>query len=455
MERVAVVSRRHGCRDLFNDEPRLQMNFDTVVIYVMPLVLAFIFYGVMRTGRERRDSRRHREAVAAGLIEPPSLHPVFDTARCIGSSACVSACPEGAIGIANGKAQLIDPSVCIGHGACHATCPMDAIKLVFGTERRGVDIPQVHPNFETNVPGIFIAGELGGMGLIHKAVEQGRQAIATITQRRTQGNMLDVVIVGAGPAGLGASLAATERRLRFVTLEQEDSLGGTVYHYPRNKIAMTSPMQVPMVGRIKLGEVRKEALLEFWLGVIRKAGLKVNFRERVNAIDRIDGGFMVKTSTRDYVARNVLLSIGRRGTPRRLEVPGEDQAKVVYRLIDPAQYRGQHVLIVGGGDSAIEAAVALSGEPGTIVSLSYRGAAFNRIKSANQARMQQAEKSGRLRVLLESQTVEIQADKVVLKHKDKAFSIRNDAVIVCAGGLLPTQFLRDLGILVETRHGSA
>ncbi|MEO8157256.1 MAG: NAD(P)-binding domain-containing protein [Betaproteobacteria bacterium] len=431
------------------------MNIDSTVIYLGPLVLAFLSYGVIRSRRGRRDSQRHQEAVAAGLTEPASLHPVFDTARCIGSSACVSACPEHAIGIVEGKAQLINPAVCIGHGACQATCPMDAIKLVFGTEKRGIDIPQVDPAFETNVPGIFIAGELGGMGLIHKAVEQGHQAINTIAQRRAKDNMLDVVIVGAGPAGLGAALAAQEKRLRFAILEQEVSLGGTVYHYPRNKIAMTSPMQVPMFGRIKFGEVRKEALLKFWLDAIRKAALKVNFRERVDAIDKVDGGFMVKTATRNYVARSVLLSIGRRGTPRRLAVPGEDRSKVVYRLVDPAQYRGQHVLVVGGGDAAIEAAVAVSEEPGTTVSLSYRGAAFNRIKPANQARLQNAEKTGRLRILLESDAMAIFSDKVVLKRENKAFSIRNDAVIVCAGGLLPTQFLRDLGILVETRHGTA
>lgn len=429
------------------------MNIDTAVIYIAPLAFAFVSYWVLQSRRGQRDSKRHQEAIAAGLTEPASLHPVFDTARCIGSSACVSACPEGAIGIIEGKAQLINPAVCIGHGVCEATCPMEAIKLVFGTQRRGVDIPQVDPEFQTNVPGIFIAGELGGMGLIHKAVEQGRQAIRSISHRRAEGDVLDVVIVGAGPAGLGASLAALEKRLRFVTLEQEASLGGTVYHYPRNKIAMTSPMQVPMVGRIKLGEVRKEALLDFWLEAIRKSGLKVHFHQRVDAIDKIDGGFAVKTAARKYIARNVLLAIGRRGTPRRLEVPGEERSKVVYRLVDPAQYRGQHVLVVGGGDAAVEAAIAVAAQPGATVSLSYRGAVFNRIKPANQGRILEAEKSGRLRLLLESEPVAILADKVVLKHKDKPFSVRNDTVIVCAGGLLPTQFLRDLGILVETHHG--
>ncbi|HXF16751.1 MAG TPA: NAD(P)-binding domain-containing protein, partial [Burkholderiales bacterium] len=255
--------------------------------------------------------------------------------------------------------------------------------------------------------------------------------------------------------GLSASLAAKEKHLRFITLEQEDSLGGTVYHYPRNKITMTSGMHVPLIGRIKLGEVRKEALLEFWLGVISKVGLKVNFREQVNAIEKVSGGFKVTTSKHSYVARNVVLAIGRRGTTRRLDVPGEHQAKVVYRLIDPAQYRGQHVLIVGGGDSAIEAAIAISREPNTTVSLSYRGATFNRIKSANQVRLREVQKEGRLRVLLESETVEIQLRKIVLKHKNNVFSLRNDVLIVCAGGLLPTQFLRNLGILVETHHGLA
>ncbi len=431
------------------------MNFETAAIYLFPLIAVFAIYILRRTRREASDIRRHDEAVAAGLTEPTSLHPVFDPGLCIGSGACASACPEKAIGLIDGIPRLVNGAACIGHGACLKACPTGAINLVFGTERRGVDIPQVNPFFETNVPGIFIAGELGGMGLIHKAVEQGKQAMQTISERKSGADMLDVVIVGAGPAGLAASLAAKEMRLRFVTLEQESSLGGTVYHFPRNKIAMTHPMHIPTIGKVKLGEVSKEALLELWTRVTIKAGLKVSFRERVASIEKAANGFLVKTAANQYQTRTVLLAIGRRGTPRRLEVPGEDQSKVVYRLIDPMQYQGRRVLVVGGGDAAIEAAVSVSEQPGATVALSYRGTAFNRIKPGNRERLQEADSNGRVRILLESEVVEIKRDQVVLKHRENSFVLRNEAVIVCAGGLLPTQFLRDIGIMVETRHGEA
>jgi len=429
------------------------MNIGTVIIYALPLVMVFAIYVKRIRRRELHDLHRHVEAVTSGLNEPVSLHPVFDPGRCIGSGACASACPEKAIGMIDGSPQLVNGSACIGHGACLKACPTGAINLVFGTERRGVDIPQVNPFFETNVPGVFIAGELGGMGLIHKAVEQGKQAINTISERKSGTDMLDVVIIGAGPAGLAASLAAKQKRMRFVTLEQESSLGGTVYHFPRNKVAMTHPMQIPTVGKVKLGEVSKEALLELWTRATSQAGLKVSFRERVDSIKKAENGFLVKTAIRSYQTKSVLLAIGRRGTPRRLDVPGEEQAKVVYRLIDPTQYAGQHVLIVGGGDAAVEAAVSISEQSGTTVSLSYRGNAFNRIKPGNRDRLQAAQSNGRVRILLESEVVEIKPDQVVLKHGTNPFTLRNEAVIVCAGGLMPTQFLRDIGVMLETRHG--
>lgn len=431
------------------------MKLATTSIYLLPLVAVFFFYFLRKRQRESNDLQKHEEAVAAGLNEPISLHPVFDPARCIGSGACASACPEKAIGLIDGIPRLVNASACIGHGACLKACPTGAINLVFGTERRGVEIPQVDPYFETNVPGIFIAGELGGMGLIHKAVEQGKQAIQRISGRLAEKDMLDLVIVGAGPAGLSASLAAKECALRFVTLEQESSLGGTVYHFPRNKLTMTSPMNMPTIGRIKLGEVSKEALLDLWKSISAKADLKVSFGERVLSIERADRGFFVKTGTRSYLARNVLLAMGRRGTPRRLNVTGEEQPKVVYRLIDAAQYRGQNVLVVGGGDSAVEAALAVALQPGTAVSLSYRGQAFDRIKPGNRNRLQEAISNDRLRVLLESEVDEIKSSHVVLRHRKNLFTLRNEAVIVCAGGSVPTQILRDIGILVETRHGEA
>ncbi len=431
------------------------LNLTTLLIYGLPFLAAFVWYFTRRRRNEQKGSARLAQAVEAGLNEPASLHPVIDPRRCLNSMACVAACPENAIGIVGGKAQLVNAGACIGHGACMAACPHDAIRLVFGTSKRGMDIPFVKPNFETNVPGLFIAGELGGMGLIRKAVEQGRQAIDSIAKLKRGGFPCDVMIIGAGPAGISASLAAKEKGLRFVTVEQEESFGGTVYHYPRNKVVMTAPVQLPIVGKMQFGEVSKERLLEFWTGVARRTRLEINFFERMESVKPDGPGFVVVTSKGQYRTRAILLAIGRRGTPRKLGVKGEEQAKVVYRLIDPEQYRGQHVLVVGGGDSALEAAVACVQESGTRVTLSYRSEAFSRVKQKNRERVQQAEADGRLKVLLSSNVAEIGADSVALDQGGKKLKLKNDAVIVCAGGILPTPFLKEIGVQVETKYGTA
>jgi thioredoxin reductase (NADPH) len=431
------------------------LNLTTLLIYGLPFLAAFVWYFTRRRRNEQKGSARLAQAIEAGLNEPASLHPVIDPRRCLNSMACVAACPENAIGIVGGKAQLVNAGACIGHGACMAACPHDAIRLVFGTSKRGMDIPFVKPNFETNVPGLFIAGELGGMGLIRKAVEQGRQAIDSIAKLKRGGFPCDVVIIGAGPAGISASLAAKEKGLRFLTVEQEESFGGTVYHYPRNKVVMTAPVQLPIVGKMQFGEVSKERLLEFWTGVARRTRLEINFFERMESVKPDGPGFVVVTSKGQYRTRAILLAIGRRGTPRKLGVKGEEQAKVVYRLIDPEQYRGQHVLVVGGGDSALEAAVACVQESGTRVTLSYRSEAFSRVKQKNRERVQQAEADGRLKVLLSSNVAEIGADSVALDQGGKKLKLKNDAVIVCAGGILPTPFLKEIGVQVETKYGTA
>jgi thioredoxin reductase/NAD-dependent dihydropyrimidine dehydrogenase PreA subunit len=377
----------------------------------------------------------------------------------MGCGSCVSACPENnVLGLIRGKAHLIHPTHCIGHGACKQACPMDAISLVFGTEKRGVDIPQVQPNFETNMPGIFIAGELGGMGLIRNAVEQGRQALDSIRKvkgvGKAAGDWLDLAIVGAGPAGFAASLGALEHKLKYVTLEQ-DTLGGTVAHFPRGKLVMTAPVQLPMVGKVKFTETTKEELLEFWQGVEKATGLAINYQERVEKIIPEAGGYRLETSRNHYKARTVLLAIGRRGTPRKLGVPGEDLSKVVYRLIDPEQYRGQHVLVVGGGDSALEAATSIAEQPDTLVSLSYRSEAFSRAKQKNRSKVEQAVSEGRLSVLFKSNVAEILEGRVKIDHDGQQLELRNDAVIVSAGGILPTPFLKNIGIKVETKYGTA
>jgi len=431
-----------------------------ILIYLVPIALLLGWFAWKRRHAHHVNVEIHRQAMEAGLNEPTSLHPVIDSLHCIGCGACVMACPEQpehhVLGLIDGKAQLIGPTECIGHGACKVACPVGAIELVFGTATRGVDLPRVSPWFETNVPGIFIAGELGGMGLIRNAIEQGRQAVEQIHARRPKGGgSLDLLIIGAGPAGFAASLAAKERGMNFVTIEQE-SLGGCVFQYPRGKIVMTQAAKLPIVGEIRLGTTSKEELLEQWTDIEKKAGLRLNYQESVQAVSRTDGGFRVKSSKGEYDAHTVLLTIGRRGTPRKLGVPGEDLPKVVYRLIEPEQYIGQHVLVVGGGDSALEAAASIAEVNDTgSVTLSYRSDAFGRAKPKNRERVAQAEQAGRLTVLMKSQVRSIAPDAVVLTHDDRTFESRNDAVIVSAGGVLPTDFLRSIGIQVETKWGTA
>lgn len=426
-----------------------------LVLYGLPLAAIVIVYLVRRRRIEAAHRRNLEAAAEAGLLEPPSLHPVVDPQRCVGSASCVTACPEQALGFIGGKAQLTNPAVCIGHGACAAACPVEAITLVFGTERRGVDIPLVKPNFETNVPGIFIAGELGGMGLIRKASEQGRQAMDAIAKRPKTTAPLDVVVVGVGPAGIAAGLGAIEHKLRYRLIEQEADLGGTVYHYPRNKIAMTAPVDLPIVGRVKFEAVSKETLLAFWQDIVRRSGLAVQFNARMESIAAADGGYRIETAQGVLHTGAVLLAIGRRGTPRKLDVPGEELPKVVYRLIEAEQYRGQRVLVVGGGDSAVEAALACADEPGTTVTLAYRGDAFNRIKPKNRERLDAASAAQRIDVRLRTEVQSILPDRIVLAVDGSEAAIANDAVIVQAGGVLPTALLREIGVTVLTKYGTA
>jgi thioredoxin reductase/Pyruvate/2-oxoacid:ferredoxin oxidoreductase delta subunit len=428
-------------------------------LYFVPLVL-IVFWTVSRKKRlHAANISQLEENRQAGLLEPASLHPSIDPRKCMGCGSCVSACPEGnVLGLIAGKAHLIHATHCIGHGACKAACPMDAITLVFGSANRGVDIPNVKPTFETNLPGIFIAGELGGMGLIRNAVEQGRQALENIRKLygvgKTSGEMLDLVIIGAGPAGFSASLGALQHKMKFVTLEQE-TLGGTVAHFPRGKLVMTAPVELPIIGKVKFTETTKEALLDFWQGVEKQTGVRIRYQEAVEKVSRDGDAYCVKTAQNSYRTRSVLLAIGRRGTPRKLGVPGEELPKVVYRLIDPEQYRGKSVLVVGGGDSALEAAVSIAEQPDTAVTLSYRSEAFARAKQKNRERVEQAQSQGRLSVLFKSNVKQIGTAHVELDHDGKLLEIANDTVIVSAGGVLPTGFLKQIGIEVETKYGHA
>lgn len=428
------------------------------VIGLLLALAVMLPFAIAHRRRERATAAAAVEALRYGLHEPVSLHPVVDPAGCIGTGNCISVCPEETVlGMRHGQAVVVAPARCIGHGLCERACPVDAIRLVFGTERRGVDIPRIRENFETNVPGLYIVGELGGMGLIGNAFEQGRQCADGIFREGVgRGGPLDAVVVGCGPAGLSTSLNLLHRRARFTTIERED-IGGTVRHYPRKKLVLTRTVQVPGYGKLDFREIPKEDLMEVWHDIVQRTGLEVRTGEPATGIDRLeDGTFSVTTTTGAHHARRVVLAIGRRGVPRRLGVPGEDSPDVAYSLREPEAYQQDRILVVGGGDSAVEAALALAAQPGNTVHLSYRGERFGRIKEANRQRIDAALQAGHLRAMFSSRVLEIAPGRVHLENgAGRAGTLDIDRVFVFIGGELPTAFLRACGVAIDTRFGTA
>lgn len=416
-------------------------------------IAALVIIWNQRRQKDFVSPDRRAQNVATAIKAPPSLHPFIDTTRCIGCGSCVKACPEqNVLALVNMQAALVHADHCVGHGKCETACPVGAITLVLGTHDNGVEVPVTDEFFETNVPGIYVIGELRGIGLIRNSLLQGMQCVdrlATLPQRNS--TVYDVVIVGAGPAGLGATLQAAAKKLRYLTLEQND-IGGTILKYPRQKIVMTAPVHLPGYGKIHFHDVRKEELLAAWEKIIKKTGVRIHTQKRVEKIAANGAGFEVSAAGEKYLARHIILALGRRGTPRRLGVPGEHLPKVIYQLDDPREFAGRQCLVVGGGDSALECALMLA-DAGAHVTLSYRQKNITRAKPRNRQRIEAAINNRQIRVLLPSQVKAITPEAVRLEINGAEKSIPNDAVIVMAGGILPFEFLKETGIAMRTLRG--
>ncbi len=435
------------------------MLLEQIIIYGAVGLFCFVVIYLYLRKQKKASSvaeAKIEKAIEDGTFEPVSLHPVIDLGTCIKSGACIEACPEKDIlGIVNGRATLINASHCIGHGACFHACPVEAITLVIGTEKRGVDLPHVNQDFETNVRGIYIAGELGGMGLIKNSVEQGEAAVESIVKSGFKRDMetYDLIIIGAGPAGISASLTAKKHNLNFLTLEQ-DSLGGTVFNFPRSKIVMTAPMDLPLYGKVKLYNTSKTELLGLWVSVLAKHNIKIQENTKVEGI-HVDGNrFNVVTLKGEtFRTKNVLLAIGRRGSPRKLGIPGESLEKVAYRLLEPENIANKRVVVVGGGDSAIEAALSLADQNQVIIS--YRSEAFSRLKPQNRQKLEAAVSEGKLDVKLKTNLIKIDEEKATLtsETEKEPLEVENDMVYIFAGGELPTQFLQKAGVQISKRFG--
>jgi len=418
------------------------------------IVGAFLLYYLKQEKKKKAQTLAAAEKGKLRSDGPQSQHPRIDNTNCIGCATCTMVCPEGdVLGMVAGKAMIINGYKCIGHGICADSCPVGAITMVLANPSVGANLPTLTSEYETSIKNMFIVGELGGLALIKNAVNQGRDCIDTIVVRLAVSkpfgptpDLTDVLIVGAGPAGLAASLRAIEKKLNYITVE-ESEIGGTVAKYPRQKLVMTSPVEFPMYGKFKKMELPKENLLDFWTKVMKRADFKCRTGEKVeNIVRETDGIFVVSTAKSQYRARYVILALGKTGSPRKLGVKGEELPKVMYRLIEADHYVHKKVLVVGGGDSAVEAAMGLAHQVGNSVTLSYRQGAFSRIKDRNAQRIEEHIRKGKVKVLFNSNPVEFRQDSVVLDVNGSQQILPNDFVWIFAGGEPPTAFLKKIGV---------
>jgi len=434
---------------------------ETIITYAIGgIICLFFLMGYLRNLKKKEA--RAREAAEKGKLYsegPKAQHPHIDTNYCIGCGTCTSVCPEGdVLAMIGGKAVIVNGHKCIGHGLCADACPVGAIRMVMASPSMAADMPYLTPEYETSVPNLFIVGELGGLALIKNAVNQGRDCVDTIAARlKASGaaqpvpGVHDLLVIGAGPGGISASLRAIEHELNYLTIER-DEIGGTVAKYPRQKLVMTSPVEFPMYGRFKKMQLSKENLLAFWDMILNRADFNVSTGEKVEDVKRgADGIFTVVTPTNQYRGRAVILALGRAGEPRKLGIKGEELPKVMYRLIEADHYINKKILVVGGGDSAVEAAMGLASQTGNQVTLSYRSERFSRIKERNQKRIEEFVHSGKLRVVFNSSPVEFKPESVMLDVKGNVQEIPNDFVWIFAGGTPPNEFLKRIGVGFGTR----
>jgi len=430
----------------------------TVPIAIGALALLLLALGAIVDDRRARLARRiaHAEAVEAVV---PLLHSINDD-RCIGCEACVDVCPTDVLDLVDHKVRVQRFTDCVQCEQCANACPTMALVMYrAGSTPRTLTVPELDDTFQTGVPGQYLIGEVAGKPLVKNAANLGRAVIEHIArelaQHRTGGSdVLDVAIVGSGPGGLSAGLTCMKKQLSCVVLEKEHIISSTVSRYPKGKHFMAEPSLAVNVSYLPVFDASKEELVESWKKVVDGVKLPIKLGEAVETVVRGDDEiFTIKTTVATYRARRVVLATGLRGKPRLLAVPGANLEKVQSLLDDPAECAGLDVLVVGGGDSAVEGAMALA-QVGARVTLSYRGDGFKRCKQGNQKKLAEMTAANAIDVLLESNVTEFTADEVSIKLKDEAvMTIANQRAFVLIGADTPVAWLEANNVrFIERPH---
>lgn len=385
--------------------------------------------------------------------EGKKLHPVINQSICVGCSTCVLSCKSsGALYLINGKSTLVNPFACQSHGECEKQCPTGALQLVEYGKKMKVKIPETGDHYQSSIPGIYVVGALTGAGLIKEAINQGRAAVNHIMRDVFPDNLPRVAVIGAGPAGLSAFLSCRKFGLPTFCLEK-DKTANTIRNFPKKKILMAEPLDMPIYGPLWVGDTTREELLEAWDRILEKTGVTITTGKQLEDIEGSDGDFRVIAGGGQYPCQKVILALGNRGVPRKLHVPGEeDNENVYYTLLDAEDFAGSEVTITGAGDSAVEAALSLQ-QQNCRVRIVVRGEGFPRIKAKNREKILKSIQQNQIIAHFNSKISAFEKDAVQIQGTDSRIArYKSNHHFIMIGGEPPFQLLEKLGIAITEKE---